>query len=75
MSSRASNPPGASHTAPDHSAHNVTLTMPCTWCSGSTSRMRSSDDHSHASTRLAICASSEPCVWTTPFGRPVVPLV
>ena len=70
-----SKPPGASQVAPDQSAQHTTLTMPWTWCSGSTSRMRSSADHAHSSTRPSICARRLSCVCTTPFGRPVVPLV
>ena len=61
--------------APLHSAHSSLFTTPCTWWSGRRWRMRSSGAHSHASTRLVICACRALCRFTTPFGRPVVPLV
>ena len=49
--------------------------MPCTWCSGSTSRIASSAVHSHAVTRDVTWARRFPWVVTTPLGFPVVPLV
>ena len=71
----ASKPPGASQVAPTHSGQSVTLTMPCTWWRGRTSRMRSSGVQAQASTMPWIWARREAWVCTTPFGRPVVPLV
>ena len=62
-------------TRPLASAHSVTLTRPCTWLSGSTSRMRSRSLHAQASSSASTCAAMLPWVCTTPFGRPVVPLV
>src|SRR5271170_1813716 len=61
--------------APDCSAQHTTLIIPCTWCNGRHSKMRSAADHSQASTRLLICAVVLAWVVTTPFGRLVVPLV
>ena len=71
----ASKPPGASQQAPTASGVSVTLAMPWTWLSGRTRTIRSSGDHPHAATIPSICAARLPWVWTTPFGRPVVPLV
>src|SRR2546426_779429 len=48
----ASNCGSISQRAPLHNAHVSTFTMPWTWCSGSTSKMWSSERHSQAATRL-----------------------
>ena len=71
----ASKPPGASQHAPTASAQSVTLTMPWTWLSGSTSTVRSSADHCQAESMPSTIAARLPWVCTAPFGRPVVPLV
>ena len=66
-------PAGASHTAPAQSAVSTTLTMPCTWCSGRTSRMRSSGSRpglGHRPPARRRCGGSGPRL-----GLPVVPLV
>src|SRR5215469_14295132 len=61
--------------APAQSAQDTTLMIPCTWCNGKHNTMRSSEDHSQASTRLVIWAVMLAWVVTTPLGRPEVPLV
>src|SRR5262249_57728213 len=60
---------------PAHSAQETTLMMPWTWCNGKHNRIRSSGDHSQASTNAVICALMFTWVVTTPLGRLVVPLV
>jgi len=71
----ASNFGGISQRAPTHSAQVRTLMIPCTWCSGRTSRIQSSARHPQAVTRLVTCATMFACVVTTPLDLPVVPLV
>ena len=56
-------------------AESVTFTRPCVWWSGRTFGIASSALHSHASESDATWAARLPCVWTAPFGFPVVPLV
>src|SRR5216110_423861 len=65
----------SSHTLSLHDALPISFTMPCTWWSGRTRRMRSSALHSHAVTSDVTWARRLPCVVTTPLGLPVVPLV
>src|SRR5207302_2058854 len=60
---------------PAPNAQLSTFTMPCTWWSGRTRRMRSSALHSQAVTSDVTWARRLPCVVTTPLGLPVVPLV
>jgi hypothetical protein len=64
-----------SQRAPAQSAQVSTLTMPCTWWSGSTRRMKSFAVHSQASMSDVTWARMFAWVVTTPFGFPVVPLV
>ena len=71
----ASNLASISQRAPAHKAQVRTFTMPCTWCSGRTSRIASSAVHSHAVTKDVTWARRFTWVVTTPLGFPVVPLV
>ena len=71
----ASNRGSISQTAPMYAALSWTATMPCTWCSGSTLTMRSSGVQPQADVSACSCASSALMATSTPFGRPVVPLV
>src|SRR5262245_2399697 len=71
----AANFANGSMVAPLHSAQQVTLMMPWMWCNGRKRGIRSAALHSHAVTRLSICAWMFACVVTTPFGLLVVPLV
>ena len=71
----ASNPGSISTRAPFARAQRVTFTSPCVWWSGRTFGIASSALQSHASESEATCAARLPCVWTAPFGFPVVPLV
>jgi len=70
----ASNFGGISQRAPTHSAQVEDVMIPCTWCSGRTSRSSrppatpGGDEARHLRTMFA-------CVVTTPLDLPVVPLV
>jgi len=52
--------------APHHIGVIRQLTLPWTWCSGSTCSSTSLLDHDHRSSMATICACKLPYVWTTP---------
>eukprot|EP00964_Phaeocystis_antarctica_P136686 scaffold101144_cov63-Phaeocystis_antarctica.AAC.3 len=56
--------------APAQSAQSSLLPRPCKWCRGSTCSMRSACVHSHAATRLVVCARRLVWLSTTPLGLP-----
>ena len=57
------------HVAPTARGVMSTLTIPCTWCRGSTCSTVSCTFHCHASIMPDICACRLPWVCTTPYMK------